>query len=330
MKTLAVVGFVVIVIFCTWLAVRIVSLIPSAFSTLAGLAEDVQSGREEQNNLEIVVTDSIVNADESFTIEWSDMNRSGVYVFEYECADGVAVDIRTATGEIIPISCDTQFMLPKNTFSIDALFTSEKSRFADVRYTIGFIKDGEVDFAFADTNILTIINANIPAGVVSGDSTTVEPVEETPEVETPVTPAPSTPVEPTYTYTTTYHKPVSDPNGYTDLDVSYQAVGIITSSDKFVPQGELRIGDRNAFQFLVKNIGTKTSTDWKFVTTLPSGEEFTSKTQEPLKPNEQATLTIGFNDGGDRGFKQFGAVVTGGNDNNTANNSFTWGVTMTR
>jgi len=333
MKTLAVVGFVAVVIFVTWLAVQIVSLVPGAFSSLAGLAEDVQSGRQTQNNLEIVVVDSMVNSKEPVAIAWSDMERDGAYVFEYDCTEGVSVDILTTSGEITPIACNTQFMLPQDTFSIDALFSSEKTRFVDVPYTIGFIKNDEVELAFEDSKVLTIINATIPAGIVSGESTTEEPVEETPTpiVDEPVTPVtPPAPITPTYTYVTTYSKPVSNPNGSTDLVTTYSGVGILTSADKFVTKAELRIGDRNAFQFQVKNAGDKTSTDWKFIATLPSGEKFTSKVQEPLKPNEQATLTIGFNDSGDKGLKQFGAIVTGGNDNNNSNNEFTWAVTVTR
>ena len=86
---------------------------------------------------------------------------------------------------------------------------------------------------------------------------------------------------------------------------------------------------RGAFQFEVKNIGTKTSDDWEFTATLTSGTEFEADNQQPLKPNERSVITLGFDAVGDTGVQFFGATVAGGSDRNENNNAFTWAVEIT-
>lgn len=141
-----------------------------------------------------------------------------------------------------------------------------------------------------------------------------------------VTPAPSKPVAtPTpvqYKTVTTYKIPVSDPNGYTDLQVNFIAVGKINSSERFIATTELERREVGAMQFSVKNIGTKTSTSWEFIAELPNGGTMTSKVQQPLKPSETATLTITFNNEDRRGNSTLGATVVGGGDKNLVNNGF--------
>ncbi|MEL6802499.1 MAG: hypothetical protein AAFO91_01800, partial [Bacteroidota bacterium] len=161
LKTFAVVGFVVLIIVAFWLAIQIVQLIPSTFSSLASLAESVEDGRQAQN--EIVIEDSagVVNAGESFTITWSDLDRDGAYVLSYDCVDGVSLDVRIDT-EITSVACGTNFILPQDTYTLDARFTSEKDRFTDVPYTISFIREGESEEFTRSTQVASIVNATIP------------------------------------------------------------------------------------------------------------------------------------------------------------------------
>lgn len=336
MKTLAVFGFLALVIFGTWLAVNIVRLVPGTFASLASLAESVQIGRQDQNNITIESTSNVVNSGESFSIAWSDLNRSGNYTFNYECSEGVSAQIKM-NGEIISVPCGTTFMLPTDTFALDAQFTSAKKRFVDIAYQIGFVKTGESDSAFNSAKTITLVNGAIPTTVVTNDPepevvpptpVVTDPTPETPV--TPTTPTTPTPVKPT-TYTITeWTAPVSNPNGVVDLAAKFIAVGTMSSNNTFVKKSELEIGDNNAFQFEVKNIGTKTSTTWTFEAKLPNGETFKSKVQDALKPNEYAILTLAFGaDAGKEGTEKITVEVKGGSDSKTSNNEFTTSVKVT-
>lgn len=179
--------------------------------------------------------------------------------------------------------------------------------------------------------------------VVVVNEPTVEEEEKDVEEETPVIPVTpvvtetevtdnkpvattSTPtVQPApiqYKTVVTYKTPVSDPNGYTDLQVAFVAVGKLNSSGRFVASDYVEEDEQNALQFTVKNIGTKTSSDWSFEAELPNGGEMNSKAQLPLKPSETSTLTIVFPMDDSNRDRYVEVRVTGSNDINSANNSF--------
>lgn len=342
LKTLAVLGFLLVIAFITWLAVILVQNAPTAFTNLASLAESLNEGRLAQNEIKIDTKKDVVNSDESFTISWSDLGRKGSYTFMYECSDGVSLDTRIK-GETIKLNCDTLLPIPENTFSLDIQLQSEKNRFSDVIYQVAFTKDDQENvFASAD-QVVTVVNAGIPQGGVAGVNTSVdaesdvevtetamseEAEEETPVASKPASTPTSAPVPTQTIYTTTLTIPVSDPNGYTELAIMHRGVGVLDKNDRFIAKAEIDTNDKAAFQFEVRNVGTKTSGLWHFVADLTSGEEYESKVQEPLKPNERAIITLAFRDPGKDGFREFGATIYGGNDQNPNNNSYEWGVTI--
>lgn len=149
--------------------------------------------------------------------------------------------------------------------------------------------------------------------------------EETPEDtedanNTASEPKPTAPVE--YKTVVTYKTPVSDPKGYSDLLTTFYAVGSMTSNGRFVQTNYLERDEESALQFKVKNIGTKTSTEWHFVAELPDGSTVTSRPQLPLKPSETATLTLVFDGVESRSDDTARISVAGGDDVNPSNNSF--------
>lgn len=318
MKTLAVLGFIVLIIFAVWLAVQIVKLTPSTFSSLANLLESTQKGREAQNELVIESDDSVINSKEAFAIKWSDLKRDGAYTLMYECADDVTLSIRVG-GEIIPMNCGETFVLPKETFSVDASLISEKERFVDVVYRVAFIKDSESEAAFEAEKTVTVVNATVPNGDTVAKNDDEEKADDT-KKEEPKTVATSTPkTTPTTTYKYAYTKPVSNPNGYTDLSTKFIGIGIVKNGN-FTAYEKLDAGEEGAMQFAVKNIGTKTSGAWTYKIALPDGTDITSKAQAPLQPNEQATLTVIFPDAGKDGTRKIEVFVSG--DTSTNNNHF--------
>ena len=325
-KSLAIAGFIAIILLIVWLAVQIVSIIPSAFSSLASIADSVYG--TPNNELIVATKNSVINSGESFTVSWTEMRGNGTYSFSYECTDGVAVDIRKGSGGITSVACDTQFDL-SDTTSVDVLIASEKQRFTDVLYSITYSVEGISEKTKGDT-IITVVNASIPtSNEFASEEEEEEIVEEptTPEVTTPT--KPTTPVlvagEPTTIETIVYQIPVSNPNGKIDLQVTHLGVGTL-SGNVFTPTPTIDQDKKGAIQFEIKNIGTKTATDWSYEATLPSDIGYESGDQKPLKPNEKAVITLGFEGITRVGIEKFGAEVTAKDDVNKANNKYIWSV----
>lgn len=138
------------------------------------------------------------------------------------------------------------------------------------------------------------------------------PVEEepVPEPEEPTTPEPPTTPPPstggpnivapppTYYYTYTYGQPRL--YGLPDLTVTITEVGYLrtSSTSSFREDNEVPEGERAAFRFVVRNIGTNISGQWRFRAELPTedsdDEEFHSPYQEGLMPGASKTFTLGF------------------------------------
>jgi hypothetical protein len=124
--------------------------------------------------------------------------------------------------------------------------------------------------------------------------------EEVGDDTTPTTP--TQPATPQYRYRvvqtpTSFGPPASDPNGDVDLEVSILATGIIHPQKKtFIEQDFMDINDRGAVRFQVKNIGTKTSEEWKYRVNLPTDPDHTydSDEQMGLKPGERIEYTLQF------------------------------------
>lgn len=324
-KILAIAGFVAIIIFAVWLAVQIVSILPSAFSSLASLADSVYN-YEKDAALEVVTEKSVVNAGESFTISWTQMRKEGIYSFSYSCVDGVSLDIRDQDGAISSVACDTPIELGEAT-SLEVLVQSEKSRFVDIPYTVTFRETGASDDeVVSDGSTITVANASIPTGGAVAE----EESEEEAPAEEPVKPAVTTPVKtPTYTAGTpvtvqkfVYTIPVSDPKGTIDLQVTFLGVGTLLGNT-FIPKATLDADDKNALQFEVKNIGTKTAQDWSYEADLPAGINYEGEDQKALKPNERAVITLGFEGLTKDGTEKVGVEVAAKNDVKRSNNEFT-------
>ena len=138
------------------------------------------------------------------------------------------------------------------------------------------------------------------------------------------------PEEPKYTplpKTTTIH-PYSNPNGYVDLSVITLGSGALRHGT-FVLTPRYDTNTRNAIQFTIKNIGTKTSGTWGFETVLPSGNVYKSEPQFPLKPQEQVTFTLGFDlEDSRKDFVEIRNTVMSTEDTRRQNNSSVWTVAV--
>lgn len=177
-----------------------------------------------------------------------------------------------------------------------------------------------------DENVIVVVEDTENVEESEDEEEVVVPEEtavatSTPVAATTTTPVVTTPAPIQYKTVTTYKKPVSNPNGVTDFSMTFVGVGSLNSSQRFVP-GNLPNSGQGAIQFVVKNIGTKTSGDWSFKLDLPNGSKMTSSVQKPLLPSESSTLTVAFSMSDDKWHDTNGTVV-GGGDVSLANNSFT-------
>lgn len=329
LKKFAFIIFIGVIILIAWLSVQLVSSAPTAFSSLASLAEGLkgplgvgsdtsegttsesESSENTLSNLELTNDQSLVNAGEPTSVRWVKVDRSGIYTFSYTCTDGVAIDLITGDN-FRSLSCDTAYDIG-DTDSVELLVNSEKERYADVSYTVSFFGTNDTSPRTKGNSNFSVLNSSIqgPNNETSEsaedineneDNATVETntdeqaTEETSteteeSYETALTPTVSN-EEPVYYEEYVYTIPVSDPNGRTDLGVKYLGVGII-SGNTFFP-GSISRNEPGAIQFEVLNYGTKTSDAWTYLVSLPNGETYVSPSQVPLKPNEKAILSIGF------------------------------------
>lgn len=339
MKLFAVVGLLGILGITGYLAVQAVQFAPAGFSSLASLASRVQLGASSPAQFTTISEPRTIATGGQTQISWNESNRPGSYLFSYVCADGVAVSAVQADGAR-GLSCDTEYNLGSVT-SLTLEATSEKEAYADVFYTIGYVRSQTAETqALAQGSFLivneTLLNEPTPVPEVepnlpstpepSVPPTTPAPSEPapaptTPEPSTPVTtPTPTPAPEPTYIYTI----PVSDPQGTPDIAVRFLNVGTI-ANNRFVI-GSLEQNEAGAVQFEVRNLGTKTSAQWTYTIEAP-GLTVTSTAQAPLKPSERAVIAAEFP--GTRNQSETITVrITTTPDKNQTNNQFTQRVTQ--
>lgn len=329
-KTLAILGFVAIIILIVWLAVKIVAFIPSAFSSLASIADSIYNN-DVKNELVISTKNSVVNSGETFTVSWTDMPGDGTYGFRYECANGVSVDIRR-DGGVRSVECNT-FVDLENDTTVDLLVNSNGQRFTDVEYQIAYSPtDAE---RITAGSVITVVNTSLPTGVtIQPESEVKEPTSQSglatangssplpsTGVYEPET-APQTPSEPTYVEHYIYEIPQSDPNGKVDLAVTQLGVGTLNSNDIFTPRSKLDADHDGTIQFEIKNIGTKTASSWSYEVALPEGYDYESGKQADLKPNERVVITLSFTNP-NKGTETIEVTVDAKDDSKSSNDSKT-------
>lgn len=328
-KTLAIIGFIITIVFFVWLAVQAVRIAPQAFHSLASLAETVYG---TQKPFEMQIEKKVVNVDEPLVVSWNRVRTAGSYAFSFQCTEGISAEARNEKGDIVTIPCDAPFSLAATTERFEILFSSEKKRFTDIPVSLIFTPEKDPSAPQEKRDLVTVVNATIAEGIkpapIPEAATTTPPVvtkEDTPPAKPAVSPKPSKPA-PTPVITTVF--PISNPNGYTDLQTSFMSIGTFNEGTKaFTPTTALDNDLRGAIRFEVKNIGTKTSGDWVYSVTLPnSGDEtYTSPIQTPLKPNERAVVTIAFGDLSEKvGTDTVRVAAAATNDTITANNAFSW------
>jgi hypothetical protein len=359
-RRLSVAGLLVILGLFMWLAVQAVQLFPTASSTLASLANSVYNyNPRETRDFSVSGPTTMVNSGDVFDLAWQTLRIPGQYSFYFNCTEGVSANIRSEDRTFTEATCGKSYDLG-DINKVEVAFNSDRARFAEVDYNINFYRTNHTNPTASASGTVTIINPDlsltgepISTSTSSSATTTLGTTPSTPqEVVTdrsPSTPPRATsttnvvatstqarPTTPTSTRPTpqieyTYTIPVSRPDGFTDLAVSYLGVGSFSSTGQFINTGRIQTFSVGAIQFNVHNLGTRTSETWRYVAELPNGQIYTSPDQAPLKPNERATITLGFPALGDATeLARFGVAIETYRDTNTNNNNFVWSTLIVR
>lgn len=330
-RVLSVIGLLALIVLVAWLAISFVRIMPGAIASLASLADSVYHPEQQTPELNVSTQSNIINVSEDVIITWDQTERAGDYTFSYDCNDsGVALNIELRDNNIAALECDTPFAA-NDISSLVLTAESNKKRFVDIVYSLTFTPEDSGQDAVTETKRLTIVNPNISTSVAT--STEEEQEEEPEETVTPTPTTPSTPSQPTGQTNTVsqviYALPQSDPNGYVDLQARHVGVGELTNNT-FIPRGEVATDMQGAFQFAVKNIGTKTASNWSYEATLPNGSTYESGSQVALRPNEEAIITLGFTTYGETGIQTIGAEVSAVGDTRSNNNRYSWVMTIVK
>ncbi len=326
-KTLAIIGFVVTLVFGAWLIVQAIRSVPVVFNTLQYIATTIRNNQAQEAAFVVATGTDIINTGETLTLSWTRAAQEGTYSFSYQCTDGVVAEIPDGNGGLSVVTCGEEKAVADNSSAVAVIFSSEKSRFVDVPYTITFTPADDAD-PVHDQGTITVVNPSL--SVLGITATSTVPVEETVQpTTTPVTPPPTPAPQPKPKPTTITAIPVSNPTGYTDLSVTF--VGIYDArTAQLIPVSSLSDGQQSAVRFEVKNIGTKTSGEWRFSVITPSDSPtYTSGVNAPLKPNERQVVTVRFQAQRDSGTR-ITVVATGGGDTTPLNNSFSRQLTVSR
>ncbi|MCA9355765.1 hypothetical protein KC865_04465, partial [Candidatus Kaiserbacteria bacterium] len=307
LKSLAVAGFIGIIVLIAWLSIQLVNVLPGAFSSLASLAEGINQGQRlntndtsdaTENPLLVSSDNTLISAGDSVNISWGKTETQGSFTFSYKCREGVAVDITNIEG-IRNIACDTNYNVG-DVNSLTLTIDSEKDRYSDVEYTVSFLATNDTTPRNSGSASITVVNSerkSVFATDDNGDASTKTEFETEEETDTETTTdtvatVATKPSKPTYEQKFIYTIPVSDPNGRTDLSTKFLNLGTIKSGAFYT--GPIKQNSNGAIQFEVINLGSKTSKEWDFKVTLPDGSTYSSEKQKPLKPNERAVLAVGF------------------------------------
>jgi hypothetical protein len=326
-KAAILISVLFIILAVAWFAMRFIGGMPNALGSLASITSGVNNSQEPTADLEpdpvlpiAVATDTtILENGESVVISW-DAEPNGEYVFVYACDPGITLSHDSQDG-LFEIDCNTDYNIGAVN-QVSLIAESTESRYTDVQYKIGFVGTDSSDVSAEGSGVFTVMNTNITDNIgTNGEASNATTNDDTNEVaaddgaiEVPATDNIAL-TAPSVTQQFEFSIPVSNPAGFVDLAASYGSVGTIINRT-FVP-ATIERNNPDAVQFAVQNFGSKTSDIWTYVASLPDGTTYRSPAQDPLKPNERAVISLGF----DRTATPFTVTVTTATDEDLFDNN---------
>ncbi|TAJ14792.1 hypothetical protein EPO56_01730 [Patescibacteria group bacterium] len=294
-RTLAIFGFLAVVIVGMWGSVQIARGIPNAFSSLASAMVSFTSiFVPAGETISLSAASLSVESNKPITISWFHDKKSveGSYVFRYNCVNDAYFASAVATGTPTTVYCNVPFNFINSSNSITITPISTSNRFIDVQVFIDFIPNGASQATVTGQTTFTIVNTGV---TVSPGTIPTTPVPTTP---TPTTPRPITQGPETRVTYPIGGARASDPNGYVDLSARVIEVGVVDKTTGVFTASSTpsRANTRIAVRFAVENLGTKTSPQFDFNAILPTQPSniFSAPMQQALNPGDRIEFTVGF------------------------------------
>lgn len=276
-KSLFIVGVVIVVLI---LAYAIIRIVPRVFSAFANVGESVRTpfSREE---LQIEVEKDRVNSGELILISWNyEPEENGVYEIEYSCVDYLELELGTSEGNR-PIECNTTYNLDPSSRTISLLPTlTRENILADIQFNIRYVnRDGNIlDRDVADITVVrrsedesTDSQSSIQTEVINPSQTTQT---SNTNQNTQTTQQNQSTQNTTQTEQTTYVAN-QQPVGLPDLRI----YDVFTSGDETVV-------------FSVSNVGLSPTSAWYFNYVTPNGNVTSSPIQPALRPGDAIRYTL--------------------------------------
>jgi hypothetical protein len=316
-RSVAVIGFFVMILLIAWLSVQVVRVAPSAFTSLASLSAGITQYKNSlDGNVDgpLIVRSDVASTTSGapITLSWEKDGRLGRYGFSHSCLDGMTVDIVDTEG-LRSLSCGTRYDLG-DAKSITIIVESTGEPIIELPYVISFMRTNDTEPVRVGENKVTVVNDDVVVAASSTEGTVLGETDSADSEDAPSTPTPTV-TKPEYTFTL----PVSNPNGFVDLKTTFIATGEI--SGRTFTTAPLKQDSDGAIRFEIQNIGTKTSEKWSYSVLLPDSDTYVSPLQAPLQPTERVIISIGFPTDTDAShtFVVLAAVVQ---DINLSNNTF--------
>ena len=298
LQALAIIGIVALLALGTWGTVQIVRTGPSVVSNITAAVSNFSARFFSAGTPELRITleGYSVQNDTGFDFTWSvkDAPAQASYALVYECSDGLSFLTPNSIGGNTRISCGETYAFQTASNKLTLIPISLDNRFLDSGVKL-LLVEGERVIA-EDEVLLTVVNERVSMSGGNVGSGAITPRPTTPPT-TPLTPAP----QPTYyepVYTTVTVPRTSDPNGYVDFAVEIIRVGTLEDRSSIFTSNDatLNRNDRGGVMFVVRNLGTKTSSEWSFEAELPTRPSFTyRKADQPaLAPGDRIEYTLGF------------------------------------
>lgn len=325
-KWLAVLGFVALVVALAWFLFTAIAFVPNLVS-LAGSAILGEEQLPEPTEIILTPSDIIAQHDSSLTLTWEATQESaGSFAIWFACVDGVDIAVATPDDGRQNINCDTYYNIGDRT-SINAFFSMPDMENTQIQYEVAFVPEDDEQEQGGSVGTLTIENTALAMREEDEDEDQDDAIEEDDEDEVAVSPEPPTATTPPFREEIVYEVPQSDPRGTTDLGIRFTGVGVL-ENETFRGTRAFAQSERGAIRFAVTNHGTRTSETWTYTAELPNGQIYESPTQEPLRPNETATISLGFRAPAETGSYPFAVGINTSRDVNTNNHNFSWSVTV--
>jgi hypothetical protein len=294
-NVLAAIGFISLLAVFFFVSVQVVRALPTLSESLSAAVTSVTTRffeASEETMLAITLESQRVQSDMPFEFSWNASQKESVdYTLTYECADALSVTLVTKEGERADMVCGDAYGFTTEANTVTLTPHSPDNRFLDASFKLEEYSWGEV--VGSKIILLTIENERVE---MSGTATAVKPTPSMEEIPAPTLTRPAPKPAPV-----TIAVPlISNPNGYTDLEVTILAVGTMDRSGNLTPTSNELEGDKQGgVRFVIKNIGTKTSPVYDFEVKLPTRPAFTYSPKQSdkraLMPGERIEYTLGFN-----------------------------------